>query len=162
MKGHPRTDAVVMAKSVDPVIGGPIVPVTIDGMMSANPSAAGVRLLDYFLNPRNVGDVPQADGVGEVGAVSCGDVMRISIKVEANRITDARFRTYGCGTAVATSSMATELIRGKTVEEALNFSGESLIAAFGGIPPAKAHCPVLAEEAVKAAVEDYLKQKLKT
>jgi nitrogen fixation NifU-like protein len=118
-------------------------------------------VLDHFLNPRNVGDVPHADGMGEVGAVACGDVIRISIKVEAGCITDARFRTYGCGTAIATSSMATELIKGKTVEEAQTFSGEQLGAALGGIPPAKAHCPVLAEEAVKAAVADYLERRSK-
>ena len=115
-------------------------------------------LLDHFLNPRNVGDVPQADGVGEVGAVDCGDVMRISIKVETGRITEARFRTYGCGTAIATSSMATELLKGKTVEEAKHFSGEQVSAALGGIAPAKAHCPVLVEEAVKAAVQDYVER----
>jgi nitrogen fixation protein NifU and related proteins len=124
--------------------------------------AANATLLDHFLNPRNVGDVPQADGVGEVGAVACGDVMRISIKVEAGCITDVRFRTYGCGTAIATSSMATELIKGKTLEEAQTFSGEQLSTALGGIPPAKAHCPVLAEEAVKAAVSDYLERRAKS
>jgi nitrogen fixation NifU-like protein len=97
--------------------------------------------------------------VGEVGAVDCGDVMRISIKVEGGRITDAGFRTYGCGTAIATSSMATELLKGKTVEEARHFSGEQVSAALGGIPPAKAHCPVLVEEAVKAAVQDYLERR---
>lgn len=115
-------------------------------------------LLDHFLNPRNVGDVPEADGVGEVGAVSCGDVLRISIKVRDGQITDARFRAYGCGTAIATSSMATEMVQGRTLDEASKFSNEALSAALGGIPAAKAHCPVLAEEAVKAAVADYLRR----
>ena len=113
-------------------------------------------VLDHFFNPRNVGDVPDADGVGEVGAVSCGDVMRISIKVRDGRISEARFRTFGCGTSIAASSVTTELIRGRTVEEALKFSNTEVAAALGGIPPAKSHCPVLAEEAVKAAVADYL------
>ena len=116
-------------------------------------------VMDHFLNPRNVGDLPGADGVGEVGAVSCGDVMRMSIKVRDGRIAEARFRTFGCGTAIAASSVATELIKGRTVEEALKFSNEEVSAALGGLPPAKSHCPVLAEEAVKAAVEDYLRKR---
>src|SRR5882762_7238411 len=113
-------------------------------------------VLDHFFNPRNVGDIPDADGVGEVGAVACGDVMRISIKVQEGRIAEARFRTFGCGTSIAASSVTTELIRGRTVEEALKFSNTEVSAALGGLPPAKSHCPVLAEEAVKAAVADYL------
>ena len=116
-------------------------------------------VLDHFLNPRNVGDLPDADGVGEVGAVACGDVMRISVRVREERNAEARFRTFGCGTAIATSSMATELIKGRTVQEALQFSNEEVSAALGGLPPAKSHCPVLAEEAVRAAVEDYLKKR---
>lgn len=123
--------------------------------MSGSSTSENGILLDHFLNPRNVGDVPDADGVGEVGAVSCGDVIRISIKVQDGRIVDARFRTYGCGTAIATASAATELIKGRTVDEARTFSNHELSRALGGIPAAKAHCPVLAEEAVKAAVEDY-------
>ena len=115
-------------------------------------------VMDHFLNPRNVGDLPDADGVGEVGAVSCGDVMRMSIKVRDGRIAEARFRTFGCGTAIAASSVTTELVKGRTVDEALKFSNEEVSAALGGLPPAKSHCPVLAEEAVKAAVEDYLKK----
>ena len=115
-------------------------------------------VMDHFLNPRNVGDLPWADGVGEVGAVSCGDVMRISIRVREGKITEARFRTFGCGTAIAASSVTTELVKGRTVEEALKFSNEEVSAALGGLPAAKSHCPVLAEEAVKAAVEDYLKR----
>lgn len=126
--------------------------------MSDSPASQNGLLIDRFLNPRNVGDVPDADGVGEVGAVSCGDVMRISIKVEDGRITDARFRTYGCGTAIATASAATELIKGLTLDQARTFSNLELSRALGGIPAAKAHCPVLAEQAVKAAVEDYLRK----
>ena len=119
------------------------------------------RVLDHFLNPRNVGDLPGADGVGEVGAVACGDVVRISIKVSEGRITEARFRAYGCGTVIACSSVTTELIRNRTVKEAESFSNEQVTQALGGLPATKAHCPVLAEEAVKAAVADYL-QKRKT
>ena len=113
-------------------------------------------VLDHFLNPRNVGDLPDADGVGEVGAVACGDVIRISIRVRDGRIAEARFRTFGCGTAIATSSVTTELIQGRALEEVLRFSNEEVSTALGGLPPAKSHCPVLAEEAVKAAVEDFL------
>ena len=113
------------------------------------------RVLDHFLNPRNVGDLPDADGVGEVGAVACGDVVRISIKVSDGRIAEARFRAYGCGTVIACSSVATELLRGRTVGEAESFSNEQVAQALGGLPATKAHCPVLAEEAVKAAVADY-------
>lgn len=115
-------------------------------------------VLDHFLNPRNVGDLPDADGVGEVGAVACGDVMRISIKVQGGQVIEARFRTFGCGTAIAASSVATELIKGRTIEQAKTFSGGEVSAALGGLPAAKAHCPVLAEEAVKAAVADYLRR----
>src|SRR6185503_11226505 len=120
------------------------------------------KVLEHFLNPRNVGDLPAADGVGEVGAVSCGDVLRISIRVRDGRIAEASFRTFGCGTAIACSSVTTELIRGRTIEETLKFSNEEVSRALGGLPPAKAHCPVLAEEAVKAALEDYLKRRNKT
>jgi nitrogen fixation protein NifU and related proteins len=116
------------------------------------------RVMDHFLNPRNVGDLAEPDGVGEVGAVACGDVMRISIQVREGQVVDARFRTFGCGTAIAASSIATELIKGRTVEEARQLSMEEVSAALGGLPPDKSHCPVLAEEAVKAAVEDYLRR----
>ena len=125
--------------------------------MSSDESNPAV--MDHFLNPRNVGDLPDADGVGEVGAVSCGDVMRISLKVRDGKIIEARFRTFGCGTAIAASSVATELIKGRSVDEALKLSNEEVSAALGGLPAAKSHCPVLAEEAVKAAVEDYLRRK---
>jgi nitrogen fixation NifU-like protein len=113
-------------------------------------------VLDHFFNPRNVGDLADADGVGEVGVVAFGDVVRISIRVREGRIVEARFRTFGCGTSIATASMTTELIRGRTVEEALAFSNHEVSQALGGLPAAKSHCPVLAEEAVKAAVADYL------
>lgn len=113
---------------------------------------------DHFLNPRNVGDLPEADGVGEVGAVACGDVLRLSIRVRDGRIAEAHFRAYGCGTAIACGSVTTELILGRTPEEALKFSNEEVSQALGGLPPAKAHCPVLAEEAVRAAVRDYLER----
>ena len=118
-------------------------------------TAASPQVMDHFLNPRNVGDLPDADGVGEVGAVSCGDVMRISIKVRDGKIAEARFRTFGCGTAIAASSVATELIKGRSLDEALKLSNEEVSVALGGLPAAKSHCPVLAEEAVKAAVEDF-------
>jgi nitrogen fixation NifU-like protein len=116
-------------------------------------------VLDHFLNPRNVGDLADADGVGEVGAVACGDVIRISIKVRDGRIREARFRAFGCGTAIASSSVTTELIRERSVEEALRFSNAEVSAALGGLPAAKSHCPVLAEEAVRAALADYLARK---
>src|SRR5437867_12007386 len=124
--------------------------------MSDAPEEQNHLVLEHFLNPRNVGDLPDADGVGEVGAVACGDVIRISIRVRDGRIAEARFRTFGCGTAIATSSVTTELIQGRALEEVLRFSNEEVSTALGGLPPAKSHCPVLAEEAVKAAVEDFL------
>ena len=113
-------------------------------------------VLDHFLNARNVGDLPDADGVGEVGAVSCGDVVRLSIRVKDGRIAEARFRAFGCGTVIACVSATTEMLRGKTIEEVQRFSNEQISKALGGLPATKAHCPVLAEEAVKAAVADYL------
>lgn len=115
-------------------------------------------VMDHFMNPRNMGDLPDADGVGEVGAAACGDIMKMSLKVENGRITDARFKTFGCGSAIASSSMATELIKGRTLEEALHFSNQEVVDALGGLPPVKIHCSVLAEEALKAALEDYVKK----
>ena len=123
--------------------------------MSESHSHDPHRVLEHFLNPRNVGDLPGADGVGEVGAVACGDVVRISIKVSDGRITEARFRAYGCGTVIACSSVTTELLRGRTLGEAEQFSNEQVTHALGGLPATKAHCPVLAEEAVIAALVDY-------
>ncbi len=110
------------------------------------------------MNPRNMGDLKDADGVGEVGAAACGDIMKISIKIKDGRIEDARFKTFGCGSAIASSSMATELIKGRTIDEAMSFSNQEVVDALGGLPPVKIHCSVLAEEALKAALEDYVKR----
>lgn len=116
------------------------------------------KVMDHFMNPRNVGEIPDADGVGNVGNPVCGDIMRMYIKVDNGVITDVKFKTFGCGAAIATSSMATELIKGKTIEEALKLSNKAVAEALGGLPPVKMHCSVLAEEAVRAAVDDYLKK----
>lgn len=115
-------------------------------------------VMDHFLNPRNMGDLPDADGIGEVGAAACGDIMKITLKVKDGRIEDARFKTFGCGSAIASSSMATELIKGRSLEEAMNFTNQEVVNALGGLPPVKIHCSVLAEEAIKAALEDYVKR----
>ena len=115
-------------------------------------------VMDHFMNPRNMGDLKDADGVGEVGAAACGDIMKISLKIKDGKIEDARFKTFGCGSAIASSSMATELIKGRTVEEAMSFSNQEVVNALGGLPPVKIHCSVLAEEALKAALEDYVKK----
>lgn len=113
-------------------------------------------VMEHFTHPRNVGEIENADGVGEVGNVKCGDIMKIYIKVNENDvIEDIKFKTFGCGSAVASSSMATELIKGKTVKEALNFSNKEVLKALGGLPPVKVHCSVLAEEALKMAIYDY-------
>ncbi|MBQ3210969.1 MAG: Fe-S cluster assembly scaffold protein NifU [Oscillospiraceae bacterium] len=113
------------------------------------------KVMDHFQNPRNVGKIDDADGVGEVGNAKCGDIMRMYIKVEDGIIADCKFNTFGCGSAIATSSMATELIKGKSVEEALQLSNKAVVEALDGLPPAKIHCSVLAEQAVRAAVKDY-------
>jgi len=113
------------------------------------------KVMDHFQNPRNVGKIENADGVGEVGNAKCGDIMRMYIKVENGIIVDCKFNTFGCGSAIATSSMATELIKGKSVEEALQLSNKAVVEALDGLPPAKIHCSVLAEQAVRAAVKDY-------
>ncbi|WP_213692716.1 Fe-S cluster assembly scaffold protein NifU [Aminiphilus sp.] len=110
---------------------------------------------DYFLNPRNVGSLDHADGIGEVGNAKCGDVMKISIKVEDDRITDVRFETFGCAAAIASSSIATEMIKGKTLDEALQVTNRDVLDALGGLPAEKIHCSLLAEEGIRAAVEDY-------
>jgi len=115
-------------------------------------------VMDHFMNPRNMGDLKEADGIGEVGAAACGDIMKISLKIKDGKIEDARFKTFGCGSAIASSSMATELIKGRTIDEAMNFSNQEVVDALGGLPPVKIHCSVLAEEALKAALEDYLKK----
>ena len=113
------------------------------------------KVMDHFQNPRNVGKMDDADGIGEVGNAKCGDIMRMYIKVKDGVITDCKFNTFGCGSAIATSSMATELIKGKPVEEALELSNQAVVEALDGLPPQKIHCSVLAEEAVRAAVKDY-------
>ena len=115
-------------------------------------------VMDHFLNPRNMGDLKDADGIGEVGAAACGDIMKISLKIKDGKIEDARFKTFGCGSAIASSSMATELIKGRSIEEALSFTNQQVVDALGGLPPVKIHCSVLAEEAIKAALEDYVKR----
>lgn len=114
------------------------------------------KVMDHFMNPRNVGDVPDANAVGEVGNAKCGDIMKISMKINDDGvIEDVKFKTFGCGAAVATSSIATEMIKGKTIDEAENLSNKAVIEALDGLPPAKIHCSVLAEQAVKAALKDY-------
>lgn len=115
-------------------------------------------VMDHFLNPRNMGDLKDADGIGEVGAAACGDIMKISLKIKDGKIEDARFKTFGCGSAIASSSMATELIKGRSIEEAMSFTNQQVVDALGGLPPVKIHCSVLAEEAIKAALEDYVKR----
>ena len=116
------------------------------------------KVMDHFSNPRNVGEIPDADGVGEVGNPTCGDIMRFSIKVDNGVITDVKFKTFGCGAAIATSSMATELAKGKTLEEALQLTNKAVAEALDGLPPVKMHCSLLAEQAIHAAVEDYQKK----
>jgi nitrogen fixation NifU-like protein len=113
------------------------------------------KVMDHFMNPRNVGEIPDADGVGHVGNPVCGDIMELYIKVENDVIADAKFKTFGCGAAIATSSMLTELVKGKTVDEALQVSNRAVAEALGGLPQRKLHCSVLAEEALRSAVEDY-------
>ena len=113
------------------------------------------KVMDHFMNPRNVGEIADADGVGEVGNAKCGDIMRMYIKVKDDVITDCKFNTFGCGSAIATSSMATELIKGKPISEALELSNKAVVEALDGLPAHKIHCSVLAEEAVRAAVKDY-------
>ena len=111
------------------------------------------------MNPRNVGEIPDADGIGNVGNAMCGDIMRLYIKVENGRIRDVKFKTFGCGAAIATSSMITDLVKGKTVKEALEISNKAVAEALDGLPPIKMHCSLLAEEALKSAIDDYLKKR---
>ena len=113
------------------------------------------KVMDHFINPRNVGEIPDADGVGEVGNAKCGDIMKMYLRIEENTITDCKFKTFGCGAAIATSSMATEMIKGKTVDDALKVTNRAVMEALDGLPPVKVHCSVLAEQAVKAALTDY-------
>ena len=113
------------------------------------------KVMDHFQNPRNLGKMENADGVGEVGNAKCGDIMRMYIKVNEGRIDDVSFITFGCGSAIATSSMATEMIKGQTLEDALTLSNQAVVEALDGLPANKVHCSVLAEQAVKAAIKDY-------
>ena len=116
------------------------------------------KVMDHFANPRNVGEIENADGVGEVGNPKCGDIMKMFLKIDNNVITDVKFKTFGCGAAIATSSIATEMIKGKTIDEALKLTNKAVVEALDGLPPVKLHCSVLAEQAVKAALADYYRR----
>ena len=116
------------------------------------------KVMDHFRNPRNVGTIEDADGVGEVGNATCGDIMKIFLKIENNTIVDVKFSTFGCGSAIASSSMATELIKGKSVDEAMTLTNKAVAEALDGLPAHKMHCSVLAEEAIQAALDDYHKR----
>lgn len=116
------------------------------------------KVMGHFLNPRNVGEIENPDGIGHVGNSVCGDILELYIKVKDNIIIDAKFKTFGCGAAIATSSMVTELVKGKGIEEALKISNKAVAEALGGLPPIKMHCSVLAEDALKSAINDYLKK----
>ena len=116
------------------------------------------KVMEHFTNPRNAGELEDANGVGEVGNAKCGDIMKISMKIENDVITDVRFKTFGCGAAVATSSIATELIKGKTIQEALGVTNKAVAEALDGLPAVKMHCSVLAEEGIKAAIADYYRR----
>lgn len=113
------------------------------------------KVMDHFMNPRNMGEIKDADAVGTVGNPACGDVMRLYLKVKDDKVSDAKFKTFGCGAAIATSSMATEMIKGKTVDESLKITNEAVAEALDGLPPNKMHCSVLAQEAIEAAINNY-------
>ena len=121
-------------------------------------SLYGEKVMDHFKNPRNVGEIEEPDGIGHVGNPICGDVMELYIKVKDDIIVDAKFKTFGCGAAIATSSMVTELVKGKSIKEALAVSNRAVAEALGGLPPIKMHCSVLAQEALRSAIDDYLKK----
>ncbi len=114
------------------------------------------KVMEHFKNPRNVGEIESPDGIGRVGNPVCGDIMELYIKVKNNTIVDAKFKTFGCGAAIATSSMVTEMVKGKSIEEALKISNKAVAEALDGLPPIKMHCSALAEEALKSAIDDYL------
>ncbi len=124
--------------------------------MSEAQSLYSEKVMEHFRNPRNVGEMENPDGVGHIGNPVCGDIMELYIRVSDGVITDAKFKTFGCGAAIATSSMVTELVKGKTIEEALSLSNTAVTEALGGLPPVKRHCSVLAEEALKSAIADYV------
>lgn len=116
------------------------------------------KVMDHFSNPRNVGELADADGIGEVGNAKCGDIMKMYIKVDSDVITDVKFKTFGCGAAVATSSIATEMIKGKPIDDALKLTNKAVVEALDGLPQAKLHCSVLAEQAIKSALADYYRR----
>ncbi len=120
------------------------------------------KVMEHFRNPRNVGEIKNPDGIGHVGNPVCGDIMELYIKVKNNIIVDAKFKTFGCGAAIATSSMVTELVKGKTIDEALKISNRAVAEALGGLPHIKMHCSVLAEEALKSAINDYFSKSKNT
>ena len=124
--------------------------------MAAGPYSE--KVMDHFMNPRNVGEIESADGVGEVGNPACGDMMRLYLKIDEGMVVDAKFRTFGCGAAIASSSMLTEMIKGKTVEEARAITNRHVADALDGLPAVKIHCSVMAEQAVKSALDDYAKK----
>jgi len=117
------------------------------------------KVMDHFYHPRNVGEIPDANGVGEVGSPVCGDVMKLYLKVKDGVITDARFQTFGCGAAIASSSVLTEMVKGKSIPEALKITNRQVVKTLGGLPAAKVHCSLLAEDALRAAIEDYRRKK---
>lgn len=117
------------------------------------------KVMEHFSNPHNVGELPDADGVGEVGNAKCGDIMKMYIKVENDIITDIKFKTFGCGAAIATSSVATDMIKGKSISEALKITNKQVVEALGGLPAPKIHCSVLAEQAIKSAIADYYRRR---
>jgi nitrogen fixation NifU-like protein len=127
-------------------------------MTTYNVGEYSQKVMENFQNPKNVGEIKDADGVGTVGNPTCGDVMKLTIKVKDGRIVDAKFKTFGCGAAIATSSMVTELVKGKTLEEALKITNKTVVEALDGLPKIKMHCSVLAEDALKAAINDYQKK----
>lgn len=121
----------------------------------AEPLPYSEKVMDHFMNPRNVGELPDASGIGTVGNPICGDVMKMFLKIENNIITDVKFKTFGCGAAVATSSMVTEMVKGRSIDDALKITNHAVAEALGGLPPVKMHCSVLAEEALRSALKDY-------
>jgi nitrogen fixation NifU-like protein len=127
--------------------------------MSSKTGPYSEKVMDHFMNPRNMGEMEDPDGVGEVGNPVCGDVMKLYLKISDGIIVDAKFKTFGCGAAIATSSMVTEMVKGKTIEEAKKITNQTVADALDGLPPVKMHCSVLAEEGLEAAISDYEKKK---